>query len=182
VLNANIARLTTRGVDLTVDYTQPLGFSLIGGEESRLNFFFLGTYVDEYNITPVADLPDEVNECAGRFGILACGEPIPRYKWSSRLSLIDGPMTLTGRWRHIGSVEDDDDATFYTVERIDAIDYFDLAFAFDVSDGLRLTMGVNNLLDTNPQIVGVNQEQANTWPNTYEVIGRDFFISANLRF
>jgi hypothetical protein len=56
VLNANIARLTTRGVDLTVDYSQPLGFSMTGGEESRLNFFFLGTYVDEFNITAVADL------------------------------------------------------------------------------------------------------------------------------
>ncbi|HEX8644811.1 MAG TPA: TonB-dependent receptor [Allosphingosinicella sp.] len=182
VLNANIARLTTRGIDLSFDYSMPLGFSMVGGEESRLNFFFLGTYTDEYNITAVSDLPDEINECAGRFGVLACGEPIPRYKWSSRLSLIDGPMTLTGRWRHIGSVRDDDDDTDYLVETIGATDYFDLAFAFDVSDGLRLTMGVNNLLDTGPEVLGLNQEQANTWPNTYEVIGRDFFISANLRF
>ena len=182
VLNANISRLTTRGIDLTVDYSQPLGFSMIGGEESRLNFFFLGTYVDEFNITAVADLPDDINECAGRFGVLACGEPTPRYKWSSRLSFIDGPMTLTGRWRHIGAVRDDDDDTDYLVETIGATDYFDLAFAFDVSDGLRLTMGVNNLLDTGPEVLGLNQEQANTWPNTYEVIGRDFFISANLRF
>jgi outer membrane receptor protein involved in Fe transport len=182
VLNANIARLTTRGIDFTVDYSMPLGFSMVGGEESRLNFFFLGTYVDEYTITAVADLPEETNSCEGRFGILACGEPTPRWKWSSRLSLIDGPMTLTGRWRHIGAVRDDDDETVYTVERIGATDYFDLAFAFDVSDGLRLTMGVNNLLDTDPRILGTNQEQANTWPNTYEVIGRDYFISANLRF
>ena len=182
VLNANIARLTTRGVDLTVDYSMPLGFSMMGREESRLNFFFLGTYVDEYNITPVVELPENVDECDGRFGIAICGEPTPRWKWSSRLSLIDGPMTLTGRWRHIGAVNDDDDSTTYTVERIGATDYFDLAFAFDVSDGMRLTMGVNNLLDTRPRILGVNQEQANTWPNTYDVIGRDFFISANLRF
>jgi outer membrane receptor protein involved in Fe transport len=182
VLNANIASYTTRGIDLTVDYTQPLGFSLIGGEESRLNFFFLGTYTDEFNITADVNFPDDINECAGRFGNLACGEPIPRYKWSSRLSLIDGPMTLTGRWRHIGSVRDDDDQTDYSVEQIGATDYFDLAFAFDVSDGLRLTMGVNNLFDRNPTPLGDNQEQANTWPNTYEVIGRDFFISANLRF
>ena len=182
VLNANIARLTTRGIDLSIDYSMPLGFSTIGSEGSRLNFFFLGTYVDEFEITAVADLPDEINECDGRFGVLACGEPTPRYKWSSRLSFIDGPMTLTGRWRHIGAVRDDDDDTDYLVETIGATDYFDLAFAFDVSDGLRLTMGVNNVLDEYPTVLGLNQEQANTWPNTYEVIGRDFFISANLRF
>jgi outer membrane receptor protein involved in Fe transport len=183
ILNANIGRLATRGIDLQVDYSLPLSFSMLGrGEGSRLNFFFLGTYVDEYDITPVADLPDEINECAGRFGALACGDPIPRYKWSSRLSFIDGPMTLSGRWRHIGAVRDDDDDTFYTVERIGAVDYFDLSFAYDVSDGLRLSLGVNNLLDRKPPFVGTNQEQANTYPGTYDVLGRDFFVSAALRF
>ena len=182
VPNANSALLATRGVDFTLDYSQPLGFSLIGGEESRLNFFFLATYVDEYSLTPAVDEPDEINQCSGRFGVLACGEPVPRWKWTSRVSLIDGPMTLTGRWRHVGAVRDDDDATFYTTELVRPIDYFDLALAFDVSDGLRLTMGVNNLLDTEPQLIATNQQQSNTWPNTYDVIGRDFFISANLRF
>ena len=181
VLNANIGRLTTRGIDLTVDYTLPLSFGLFTNE-SQLNFFFLGTYVDEFNITPVADLPDQINECAGRFGILACGEPTPEYKWSSRLSFIDGPFTLSGRWRHVGSVRDDDDATFYTVEEVEAIDYFDLSVAFEVSDEFTLTMGVNNILDTQPQLIGTNAQQSNTWPNTYDVLGRDFFISTNFRF
>ncbi len=182
ILNSNIGRLETRGVDFQLDYNTPLGFSMMGGTESRLNFFFLGTYTDRFDITPVADLPDQIDECAGRFGIRACGSPQPRWKWTSRLSLIDGPMTLSGRWRHIGSVRDDDDDTDFIVERLNAKDYFDLAFAFDVSDGLRLTMGVNNLFDTFPQQLGFNQEQANTFPGTYDVIGRDFFISANLRF
>lgn len=182
VLNENIGLLETRGVDLQVDYTQPLGFSMMGGDESRLNFFFLGTYVDQFDITPVAEIPTEIDNCAGRFGVLSCGQPIPRYKWTSRLSFIDGPLTLSGRWRHVGRVRDDDPDTDYVVEEIGAYDLFDLSFAFDVSDGLRLAMGVNNLLDTNPPILGFNAQQSNTWPGTYDVIGRDFFISANLRF
>jgi outer membrane receptor protein involved in Fe transport len=182
VLNANIGRLTTRGVDLSVDYSLPLNGFAFFGAESQLNFFFLGTYVDEFNITPLADLPDQINECAGRFGTLACGEPTPEFKWSTRLTYIDGPVTLTGRWRHVGSVLDDDDTTFYTVEEIDSIDYFDLAVAFDVNDNFTLNMGVNNILDTLPQILGTNQQQSNTYPNTYDVLGRDLFISANFRF
>ena len=39
-----------------------------------------------------------------------------------------------------------------------------------------------NLFDKEPPIIGSNQEQANTYPGTYDVLGRDFFISANLRF
>ena len=43
-------------------------------------------------------------------------------------------------------------------------------------------MGINNLFDKEPPMLGINQEQTNTYPGTYDVIGRDFFISANLRF
>ena len=43
-------------------------------------------------------------------------------------------------------------------------------------------MGINNLFDKEPPIIGFNAEQANTYPGTYDVIGRDFFVSASLRF
>ena len=43
-------------------------------------------------------------------------------------------------------------------------------------------MGVNNIIDTKPQILGDNQEQANTYPNTYDTLWRDYFISGSLRF
>ena len=43
-------------------------------------------------------------------------------------------------------------------------------------------MGIQNLFDKEPPIVGTNQEQSNTYPGTYDVIGRDFFVSASLRF
>ena len=48
--------------------------------------------------------------------------------------------------------------------------------------GGTLNMGINNMFDKLPPIIGDNQEQANTYPGSYDVIGRDFFISANLRF
>ena len=179
--NENVSLLETSGVDLQVDYSQPLGFSMTGAGESRLNFFFLGTWVDEFNVTPTPILPDEVTECAGRFGVL-CDRVYPKWKWTSRFSLIDGPATISLRWRHLGSVRDDDDGEDFFVERIGSYDLFDLSFAYDVSDELTINMGVNNLLDKDPPIMGDNQEQSNTWPSSYDVLGRDFFISANLRF
>ena len=45
-----------------------------------------------------------------------------------------------------------------------------------LNTGLRVTNDVNSLL------LGDNQEQANTYPSTYDVLGRDFFISASYRF
>lgn len=182
ILNANVAAIEARGIDFQVDYSQPLGFSLMNAGQSKLNFFFLATRTLRNNFIPVVDQPDIVNECAGAFGATACGDPTPKWKWSSRLSYLDGPATVSLRWRHIGSTEDDNPNLTNFTETLDAVDYFDLSFAFDVTDGLRLAMGVNNLFDKTPQFIGSNQEQSNTYPGTYDVIGRDYFISANLRF
>jgi outer membrane receptor protein involved in Fe transport len=179
--NANLAALNTEGVDFQVDYNQPLGFSMTGAGESRLNFFFLGNYTKVNNFTPLIDLPDDQVVCAGRFG-LDCGDPTARWKWSSRLSLIDGPVTASVRWRHLSAVTDDDDATTYFVEDIGSYDLFDLSFSVNAGDHLTVNFGVNNLFDRDPPIIGSNQEQANTYPGTFDVLGRDFFISANLRF
>ncbi|HZF96401.1 MAG TPA: TonB-dependent receptor [Allosphingosinicella sp.] len=176
--NANLSSITTKGIDFQVDYTQPLGFSMTGAGESRLNFFFLGNYSWENNFTPLVDLPDEVDECAGRFGQL-CGDPTPRWKWSSRLSLIDGPVTTSVRWRHVGRTRDEGG---FFVDTIGAYDLFDLSFSVNAGDHMTLNFGVNNLFDKNPPIIGSNQEQANTFPGTFDVLGRDFFVSANVRF
>ncbi|GGE87594.1 TonB-dependent receptor [Sphingomonas prati] len=178
--NANLASLKTSGIDLAVDYTQPLGFSVTGRGESKLNFSFIGTWTEKNDTKLIAELPDTI-ECAGRFG-LNCGEPQAKFKWSSRLSLIDGPFTLSGRWRHVGSVRDDDDGVDYVVENLKAYNQYDLTVAFDVSDQFSLAGGVNNILDKTPPIIGSNAQQANTYPGTYDVLGRDFFISANFRF
>jgi outer membrane receptor protein involved in Fe transport len=182
-LNANLASYSTKGVDFQVDYSLPLGFSLAGADESRLNFFFLGTYVEELNFTPVAGAP--ARECAGRFGTLCLanlGSPTPEYKWSSRLSWSDGPVTTTVRWRHVGEVTDDNPATNFIVEEIEAYDLIDLAFSIDVNDNMTFNFGINNLFDTDPPVLGGNAEQANTYPGTYDVIGRDLFVSAQFRF
>ena len=179
--NANLAALTTEGIDFQIDYSLPLGFSVTGAGESRLSFFFLGTYSWENNFVPLVELPDDITECSGRFG-LNCVDPTPRWKWSSRLTWIDGPATASLRWRHIAGVRDDDDATDFVVERLPAYDLFDLAFGFEVNDNLTLNAGVNNLFDKGPPLIGFNSQQSNTYPSTYDVIGRDFFISANLRF
>jgi outer membrane receptor protein involved in Fe transport len=177
-LNANIAKLETRGLDFQVDYSRDLGFSMLGRGSSKVNFFFLGTYTKKFDITPVVGF-DTVNECAGRFG-QTCGNPRPKYKWSSRLSLIDGPLTSSLRWRHTGKVRDDTGG--FTVDKLKAYNLFDLAFSLDATDQVSFSFGVNNLFDKKPQLIGDNQEQANTYPSVYDVLGRDYFVSASFRF
>ena len=164
---------------------QPLGFGLLG-ETSKLNFFFLGTYTDKFDITPVAGAATVI-KCADRFGLRCnpaggAANPRPAYKWTSRLSLIDGPLTTSVRWRHLSSTRDDNPDTLFTVERIRPYDLVDLSFSADVSDTVSFTFGVNNLFDKKPQVIGSNAEQANTYPSTFDVLGRDYFVSGSFRF
>ena len=175
--NANLAAFKAEGVDAQVDYNLPLGGGLLGNS-SRLNFYFLGSYTRKNNYTPIVGL--DTVECAGKFG-LNCGNPTPKYKFSSRLSWMDGPLTSTLRWRYVGATNDDDDSTDYFVERIKAYNLFDLAFSLGVTDTATMNFGVNNLFNKKPPIIGSNQEQANTYPGTFDVLGRDFFVSVNFR-
>ncbi|OZA21101.1 MAG: hypothetical protein B7X90_03375 [Novosphingobium sp. 17-62-19] len=176
--NANLASLETRGVDFQLDYATRVGFGMFG-EESRLAFNLLATYTDKYTFTPLVDLPEDNVQCAGKFG-LNCGDPIPKFKANSRLSWIDGPLTTSVRWRHVGAT--DDDTGGRVVNRIGAYNVFDLSLSAEVSEGATINVGVNNLFDKAPPIIGSNAQQANTYPSTFDVLGRDFFVSAQFRF
>ncbi len=204
VSGVNVAELGTSGVDVEVNYRTSVPFSILGGEESNLDFSFLGTWTDTYFIQPVQSLP-AVTECAGLFGG-ACpntGDPRPSFSWTSRLSWNDGPLTTSLRWRHLSGVDDADDGTDFTafngVERIPSYDLFDLTLAAEVSENVTFTFGVRNLFNTLPGapefdangfvtnmpsglLLGDNQEQANTYPSTYDVLGRDFFASVGFKF
>ena len=82
----------------------------------------------------------------------------------------------------MSAVSDDDPDVVYSTERLPAYNLFDLSFAVDVNDNVTLSTGVNNLFDKKPFAIGDNQEQGNTYPSTYDVLGRDFFVSAALKF
>ncbi|WP_132884230.1 TonB-dependent receptor domain-containing protein [Sphingomonas molluscorum] len=189
-VNANAASLKTSGVDLSVDYTQTLGFGMFGAE-SKLNAFFQGTWTEKYEFAPVAG--QQAYTCAGYFGVNYCsdpqGNPQSKYKWTSRLSLIDGPVTASLRWRHLSSVKADSlvngdpvSASELAVPKLKAKDYLDLAFSIDLTDTYNFSFGVNNIGNVKPQLIGSDQQQANTYPGVYDVLGRDFYAAVRFRF
>ena len=177
--SANLSSLATRGFDIGADYTIPMNFGLLSNE-SRLNLNFLGTITQRNTFTPVLGRP-EVIECAGFYGA-RCGTPQGKFQSQGRLTWMDGGLTTNLRWRHISAVRDDNNAVNYVIERIPAYNLFDLSFSYDVTDNVAITAGVNNLFDKTPPIIGTNQEQGNSFPSAYDVLGRDFFVSVGFRF
>ena len=71
--------------------------------------------------------------------------------------------------------------------RMKAADYFDLATRIGVGDHLTLTLTIANLFDRKPPLVGntvgsTTFNTGNTYPSTYDALGRSFRVGARLRF
>lgn len=180
-LSANVGEFLTSGIDIGADYNMQLF-------DGRLSFSYLGTWLDEFRTIPIASIPERENILEGTFGL-------PKYRHSSRLTYNKGPAQVSLRWRFDGKTKNTridnvfngttrvgTDVATITVPYLKARSYFDLTASFDASDALTLNIGVNNLLDKQAPIIGTGAEQANTLPSFYDVLGRDFFVSARLRF
>ena len=74
------------------------------------------------------------------------------------------------------------------MERIGATDYFDLAFAFEVSDAATFNIGVNNIFDKDPPTI--SDDNVNGYPRfgnffangAYDYRGRSFFVNVTRSF
>ena len=168
----NAAETTLNGIDVLASYDMDLW-----GGDFRINY--VGTFTQESDF--IAFAGDTPIECAGNFGAL-CGEPLPEYKHRMTFRWTADNITAQLMWRQVGEVTDDDPGVVYSVETIDSVAYFDASGTYRFSDSYAVTFGIDNLLDEEPQIIGDNQEQANTWPATYDVFGRTFFLRATAEF
>ncbi|MDJ0908864.1 MAG: TonB-dependent receptor [Woeseiaceae bacterium] len=168
----NAAELSLNGFDLLASYDMDLW-----GGDFRINY--VGTFTQESDF--IAFAGDTPIECAGNYGNL-CGEPTPEYKHRMTFRWTGDNITAQLLWRQVGEVTDDDPGTAFTVEKIDSQAYFDASGTYRFSDSYAVTLGIDNLLDEEPPILGDNQEQANTWPATYDVFGRTFFLRATADF
>ena len=168
--NANSGFLATAGFDVQANY----GFELPqvpGNFTANYTALFLDKW--DFQASPASAL----QTCDGQFGNF-CDDPIPDYKHVAALGWANGAFSTQLRWEHIGETTSDDGGR----DEIDAFNYFNLNGAWDINDNLRLSGGIDNLLDEEPPILGSNAEQANTFPATYDVFGRTVYVNAKVRF
>jgi iron complex outermembrane recepter protein len=71
--------------------------------------------------------------------------------------------------------------------RIPSYDYFDLTTRVAVDDNFTVTLAVQNLFNKQPPIVGgeagsTTFNSGNTFPSTYDALGRRYVASARIRF
>ncbi|NIJ34436.1 TonB-dependent receptor domain-containing protein [Sphingomonas oligoaromativorans] len=186
----NSGTLLTDGIDLSLNYNRDLGFAHLG-------LSFNGNYTFRSKFQ--ASAFDVNRECVGYYssncgigGGESVGSPIPKFQWSQRTTLDFGKSELSLLWRHIDSLDYEPLALEVNkvapqFQHIKPADYFDLTAQTTVNEHLTLTFEVQNLLDRDPPIVGsdigsTTYNSGNTYPATYDTLGRRFVMSAKVNF
>ena len=119
-----------------------------------------------------ADLPGFASEHRTRTNAAVCRNDHQR-RVPANSPLLTTPGTLNGQTVNFN--------------HIPAFNYFDFATRFNVNEHFDLTFTVMNLLDKKPPIVGntagtTSQNSGNTFPATYDPLGRRFAAGARIKF
>jgi iron complex outermembrane receptor protein len=187
-VDVNAGEVETAGVDLALHYRFDLG------PVGTLQTDFAGTYVEKFTTTPF--LASSYN-CAGLFGPI-CGPPLPKWRsnlvldWATPIHDLDVSLT----WRYISAVKVEYtsgqladtgvDPTYGDI-RLPSFSYFDLSAAYRLSN-VTLRLGVNNLFDKSPPLVGAGEigngifGENNTYPQIYDSLGRFIHLSVTAKF
>lgn len=185
---SNLGRLATDGIDLTMNYRRDLGFADLG-------MSFVGTWTNKrtFQSTPT----DVVRDCVGIYSV-NCDQGIqPEFQWTVRTTLGFEGADVSLLWRHLDGSEFEGGGLFvgtpigYTQNEnfntIPAYNYFDLTTRFDLMENLTVTLTVQNMFDKKPPIVGADAgpvafNSGNTFPSSYDALGRRFGAAVKLRF
>ena len=203
----NLGVITTSGIDVSANYKTVLG--TFAGDDLGLNLNFTGNWTEQskYQASPTS-----INrECTGFYSV-NCGSIQPKFSFNQRTTFSLGKVDLSLLWRYIHPVnfEPEQQAADLAAAQaagctaplgadpdgcivdprfrhIRAYHYFDLATRFSPTEQLDFTITVTNLFDAKPPIVGgtvgsTSYNGGNTYPSTYDPLGRRFAVSAHLKF
>ena len=198
---SNLGTLDTDGIDVALNYKRDLGFA-------KLAFSTTGNYTIHSRFNANANSVTSINrECVGYYSA-NCGSIQPKFQWTTRTTLGFDDIDVSVQWRHIDKARQEPldvaasgpafagtlalpgnpfDGKVVDFGKIKAYDYFDLSLRFAVGDHVEIIATVNNLLNRKPPLTGTNIGQTafnsgNTYPSTYDTLGRDYGITAKIKF
>ncbi|MDP9013496.1 MAG: TonB-dependent receptor [Pseudomonadota bacterium] len=185
------------GVDFEGRYIWELE-SLVS-KAGNLSFSFTGSVAldNPIDVTPGVSETD----CSGYYGPNCSGvgptSPVPRWRHRLRTTWeTKHDFELSLNWRHIGQLKSEftsgnpnlnNPANVYAIDsHIGAYDYFDLDGNIDVTPHLNIRLGVNNLADKKPPVIGFTANpllvNGNMAAGLYDTLGRYLFVGFTAKY
>ena len=196
----NQGNLQTRGLDVILSYARRFG-EVKWAMNANANF----TFASKYKATSAS----VDRECVGYYSVNCSftGSLQARRTISVRNTLSYDGIDMSLLWRHTSSFKQepldvrDTGAAFVgnlpadigaisgrpvNFGKVNAYNIFDLSTRFNI-EKVTFTFTVQNLFDTQPPIVGnsigsTTFNSGNTYPATYDTLGRRFAVGANVKF
>lgn len=186
----NLGGQTTSGFDYNVAYNFETEYG-----DFRINWD--GTYVDERTtivIDPVTNTSTEFNDA----GLAGDRDVVPRLRTNLAVTWAYDDWTANWLVRFIGHTTEECSIDGDTLDQqlcsdpseelggdsfneLEDMAYHDVSLGYAVNDNLRITLGVNNLFDTDPEVS--YSTFANSFdPSMYEIPGQFFYSRVNVNF
>ena len=189
-LNGNIGEVHGEGIDYSVRYN----FELPMGD---LDLSFDGTHVLDSSYIPI--IGGSRVECVARYGkqcglpstvTATTGGPTPENRFVQVTTWNVGPFSLGYAWRYLSGSDVDAAQAGITDPESSSIpnyNYIDLMGSWAVTDNVHLRAGITNVTDEEAPFVQTETgstpfNSGNTYPSLYDVVGRVFTVSAQVKF
>ncbi|MDE2406913.1 MAG: TonB-dependent receptor [Xanthomonadaceae bacterium] len=180
-LSGNFGKSHHRGLDLTAAYR----WNMFGG---NANATFIGSRVLKEEIDNLPQVNGTKYDCTGKINT-SCQSP--KWRHIANLGFSRDWYSLNLRWRYTGSMRYVDAITGANLttdtllakngNRLSAYNMFDLSGTFTIGF-VDWTVGVNNIADKEPPMVGNTMQLNGNAPGGYDQAGRYFFTSVSMKF
>ncbi len=184
-LTSNFGNQEARGIDLNASYV----WRMLGGraEVNMAGSRLLSLYKD-----PLPGVNNSAAyDCSGKINTSCNNPPSPKWRHLMNLNYSKDWWSVNVRWRYFGQVRYvNNDGSFATTDKllfnhdhkISAYNWLDVSGTFHVGTHVDLTVGVNNITDRAPPLVGGSLvDNANT-PGGYDELGRYYFTNVSVHF
>ena len=203
-LPTNIGSTQTKGIEVSAAYSHGIGG--LGKLSANMTGTYLDSYVTDNGITQPYNCAGYYGPTCSSGGTVNSGAPLPKWRHSARLSW-QAPFGfgLSVQWRYIGPVAAETlqktnqslngDFNFNPGLHIKPYSYFDLATTWNVTEKYTFRLGVNNIFDKSPPMVTSGNAgrdgsnlcptgpcNGNTYPATYDALGRYIYAAVTLNF
>jgi len=170
----NLGELNYRGIDVAWNW--------LPDDHWQMNL--IGTWYLKKQKTVIPNDPDTAFDCVG---IINKGSPfcVATPKWRHTATLTydsDSFWSVTGRWRYFSKVTYEGDVDQIAADNLGAQNYLDVSAVFRFMETHDLTVGVNNILDREPPLVGGSLQDTANSINMYDLLGRYLFANLTLRW
>jgi iron complex outermembrane receptor protein len=169
---ANVSKLKTSGIDVQFDW------GLDFGGAGKLDLNLLANWLDEWSVAYLPGLP--AIDAKGHIGD-NIGSALPDYKVFLNAHWNRGPLGIGLRARYLPAMTNKYADYDVNALGVPAVTYLDANASWSFNDAVDLHVGVENATDKQPPLYSASI-QMNTDPSTYDVLGRRFYLRANLKF